>query len=99
MVGDIAGPPGLRALFALLPSFAKRHSADLVVANGENAQKGYGIGKEELEVILQAGAIGDHHEQPCLGAERAAELMIPGRLSLGACKLSSGLSEARDFST
>ena len=55
MVGDIVGPPGLRALFALLPSFAKKHSADLVVANGENAQKGYGIGKEELDIMLSAG--------------------------------------------
>ena len=55
MVGDIVGPPGLRALFALLPSFAKKHSADLLVANGENAQKGYGIGKEELDIMLSAG--------------------------------------------
>jgi metallophosphoesterase (TIGR00282 family) len=55
MVGDIVGPPGLRALFALLPSFAKKHSADLVVANGENAQRGFGIGREELDIILSSG--------------------------------------------
>lgn len=55
MVGDIVGPPGLRALFALLPSFSKKHFADLVIANGENAQKGFGIGREELDLMLSSG--------------------------------------------
>lgn len=55
MIGDIVGPPGLRALFALLPALAKKTNADIVVANGENAQKGYGIGREELEIIAASG--------------------------------------------
>jgi len=55
MVGDVVGPPGLRALFAFLPSFCKKVNADIVVANGENAQKGFGIGREEIDKILSCG--------------------------------------------
>jgi metallophosphoesterase (TIGR00282 family) len=55
MVGDVVGPAGLRALFALLPSFIMRVNADIVVANGENAQRGFGIGPEELDSILSCG--------------------------------------------
>ena len=39
MVGDVIGAPGLRALFAQLPAFAKKTGADLVVANGENGHQ------------------------------------------------------------
>ena len=55
MVGDVVGAPGLRALFAYLPAFIKKANADLVVANGENAQKGFGIGREEIDAILASG--------------------------------------------
>lgn len=55
MVGDVVGPPGLRAIFAYLPSFCKKVNADIAVANGENAQKGFGIGKEEIDTILSCG--------------------------------------------
>ncbi|MCE5255330.1 MAG: TIGR00282 family metallophosphoesterase [Spirochaetaceae bacterium] len=55
MLGDVVGPPGLRAVFAHLPSFIKKTNADLVVANGENAQKGFGIGGEELRALLGSG--------------------------------------------
>lgn len=55
MVGDVVGAPGLRALFAHLPSFAKKRGADIVVANGENAQRGFGIGREEIDAMLASG--------------------------------------------
>ena len=55
MLGDVVGPPGLRAVFTHLPSFVKKTNADLVVANGENAQRGFGIGKAELEALLGSG--------------------------------------------
>jgi len=92
MVGDIAGPPGLRALFALLPSFAKRHSADLVVANGENAQKGYGIGKEELEVILQAGVSAITTGNHVWERKEAAELLDSEQALLRPANYPPGLS-------
>jgi metallophosphoesterase (TIGR00282 family) len=75
MVGDIVGPPGLRALFALLPSFAKKHSADLVVANGENAQKGFGIGREELDIILSSGVMAITTGNHVWERKEAAELL------------------------
>ncbi len=55
MIGDVVGASGLRALFAQLPSLKKKHGVDLVVANGENSLKGYGIGKEELDTMLSCG--------------------------------------------
>ncbi len=55
MIGDIVGAPGLRALFTFLPSLIKKTEADLVVANGENALKGFGIGAEEVAAIRSYG--------------------------------------------
>ncbi|MCX7026736.1 MAG: TIGR00282 family metallophosphoesterase [Spirochaetes bacterium] len=55
MIGDVVGPPGLRALFQQLPSLKKKSGADLVVANGENALKGFGIGQEEMTSMLNSG--------------------------------------------
>ncbi len=55
MVGDVVGAPGLRALFLHLPSFSRKLGADIVVANGENALRGIGIGKEEIDAIRACG--------------------------------------------
>jgi 2',3'-cyclic-nucleotide 2'-phosphodiesterase len=55
MIGDIVGPPGLRALFQYLPSLKKSSGADLVIANGENALKGFGLGAEEAAFIFTSG--------------------------------------------
>lgn len=55
MLGDVIGAPGLRALFTLLPPFVKKKNADLIVANGENALRGFGIGREEATIILNSG--------------------------------------------
>ena len=55
MIGDIVGAPGLRALFTFLPSLIKKTEADLVIANGENALKGFGIGQEEINAMRSYG--------------------------------------------
>lgn len=55
MIGDIVGAPGLRALFTFLPSLIKKTEADLVIANGENALKGFGIGPEEVTAMRSYG--------------------------------------------
>ncbi|HEY9054361.1 MAG TPA: TIGR00282 family metallophosphoesterase [Rectinemataceae bacterium] len=55
MLGDVVGAPGLRSVFLHLPSLKKRLDADLVVANGENTQRGIGIGREELDVLFSSG--------------------------------------------
>jgi len=55
MIGDVVGAPGLRALFTFLPSLIKKTEADLVVANGENALKGFGIGTDEIAAMRSYG--------------------------------------------
>lgn len=55
MIGDVVGTPGLRALFMSLPGLVKRTEADLVVANGENARNGFGIGREDCTAMLGSG--------------------------------------------
>ena len=55
MVGDVVGAPGLRILFSQLPSLSRKRGADIVVANGENAQRGFGIGREEIDAMLASG--------------------------------------------
>ena len=55
MIGDVVGPPGLRTLFQLLPALKKKTGADIVVANGENALRGFGIGAEEAALMLTSG--------------------------------------------
>lgn len=55
MIGDVVGQPGLKALFAGLGPLVRSTSADIVVANGENAQGGFGIGKEESDKLFEMG--------------------------------------------
>lgn len=70
MIGDIVGAPGLRALFTFLPSLIKKTEADLVVANGENALRGFGIGNDEVvamrsygvDVITSGNHVWEHKE-------------------------------------
>jgi metallophosphoesterase (TIGR00282 family) len=56
MIGDIVGDPGLAVLEKLLPDLRKKHSADAVIVNGENAAAGFGLTVETLDRILAAGA-------------------------------------------
>jgi 2',3'-cyclic-nucleotide 2'-phosphodiesterase len=55
MIGDVIGQPGLKALFAGLGPLVRSTGADIVIANGENAQGGFGIGKEEVERLFAMG--------------------------------------------
>jgi metallophosphoesterase (TIGR00282 family) len=55
MIGDVIGQPGLKALFAGLGPLIRSSGADIVIANGENAQGGFGIGKEEADKLFSIG--------------------------------------------
>jgi metallophosphoesterase (TIGR00282 family) len=55
MIGDVVGQPGMKALFAGLGPLVRSTGASLVVANGENAQGGFGIGVEEVAKLLAMG--------------------------------------------
>lgn len=63
-IADIVGQPGRRAVKELLPGLRRKHSVDLVVANGENAAGGSGITVRTAEEIFSAGVdimtSGDH---------------------------------------
>ena len=55
MIGDVVGTPGMKALFAGLGPLVRSSGASLVVVNGENAQGGFGIGKEEADKLFSIG--------------------------------------------
>ena len=55
IIGDVIGQPGLKALFAGLGPLVRSTGATLVIANGENAQAGFGIGKEEVNKLFSIG--------------------------------------------
>lgn len=63
-LGDIVGEPGRSAVIARLPELKRRHGADFVVVNGENAAGGRGITPKITIDLLRAGAsvvtTGDH---------------------------------------
>jgi metallophosphoesterase (TIGR00282 family) len=54
-VADIVGKPGRRAVRELLPSLVAAEDISLVVANCENAAGGFGVTREILDELLQAG--------------------------------------------
>jgi 2',3'-cyclic-nucleotide 2'-phosphodiesterase len=55
MIGDVIGQSGLKALFAGLGPLARSTGAAIIVVNGENAQGGFGIGKEETDKLFAMG--------------------------------------------
>lgn len=55
MIGDVIGEPGMKALFAGLGELRRRLGADLVVVNGENANGGFGITKDESDRLFALG--------------------------------------------
>lgn len=63
-IGDIVGRPGRQGLKERLKSIVKRHDALFVVANGENAAKGFGITKEVAKELFATGVqvitLGNH---------------------------------------
>ena len=54
-IGDVVGATGMRAMLFGLPGMIKQYSPDLVVVNGENADKGYGIAPEQAEQLFSLG--------------------------------------------
>lgn len=63
-IGDVVGRPGRRGLAARLPDLRERHSAELVIVNGENSAGGLGIDERSATEIFEAGAdvitLGNH---------------------------------------
>jgi len=55
MIGDVIGQSGMKALFAGLGPLVRSTKSDIVVANGENAQGGFGIGQEEADRLFSIG--------------------------------------------
>ena len=56
MLGDVAGSPGMSALFLGLQSLIKKYKVDFCVVNGENAAGGFGISEEDYYNIKKYGA-------------------------------------------
>jgi metallophosphoesterase (TIGR00282 family) len=55
ILGDLVGQAGCRALFLALPGLVKKHSADLVVVNGENAAGGFGLAPDIVDRLFSTG--------------------------------------------
>ena len=57
ILGDVAGPAGVKAVKERLPQIIKKKKVDFVIINGENAaDTGRGITKKIFEEFLEAGA-------------------------------------------
>jgi metallophosphoesterase (TIGR00282 family) len=54
-IGDIIGKPGLQMVETWLPGLIKKHKADFVIANGENAADGKGCTVKEGEFLFNLG--------------------------------------------
>ena len=57
ILGDVFGPPGMKAITQRLPALIKKKKIDFVIINGENAgDAGVGITKKNTEELFNAGA-------------------------------------------
>jgi metallophosphoesterase (TIGR00282 family) len=54
-IGDIFGRPGRTIVKERLPGLVKEHSADLIIANGENSAAGFGITPQLAEDLFELG--------------------------------------------
>lgn len=63
-IGDIVGKPGVEITLRSIPGLRRRESIDLVIANGENADRGTGITPSIYRKLIAAGVdcvtLGDH---------------------------------------
>jgi 2',3'-cyclic-nucleotide 2'-phosphodiesterase len=55
-LGDIIGAAGQRAVVAACAGLKRRHNADMVIVNGENAVEGFGIDEATAQRLFAAGA-------------------------------------------
>jgi 2',3'-cyclic-nucleotide 2'-phosphodiesterase len=104
LLGDIVGRSGCREVCASLPSLRRRLSADLVVANGENAVDGQGLDaatygdlrKAGVDVVTSGNHIWQHKEiAPLLDAEE--RLLRPGNYPIGVPGHGTVVVEAADI--
>ncbi len=58
VVGDVCGEPGRRAVREIIGQIIDTHDVDIVIANGENATRGLGIGARHAQQLLDAGIDG-----------------------------------------
>jgi hypothetical protein len=54
-IGDIVGRPGRQAVHRFLRPLRKKHSINLVMANGENASGGFGLSMSTAQELLGEG--------------------------------------------
>jgi 2',3'-cyclic-nucleotide 2'-phosphodiesterase len=55
MLGDLIGTPGIQEMFLKLPQLKKKEKIDLVIANGENSNDGFGITEANIKSYRQCG--------------------------------------------
>ena len=55
-IGDIVGKPGRSMLEIHLRKLRKEYELDLVIANGENASHGFGLGSLHAKELFSYGA-------------------------------------------
>ncbi|WMW67001.1 TIGR00282 family metallophosphoesterase [Nitratidesulfovibrio liaohensis] len=89
--GDIVGKPGRQALKELLPVLRREHTADVVIANGENASGGIGLTAETLRELLGMGidilTTGNHvwkHRDLYGALDKEPRLLRPANYPAGA---------------
>ncbi len=62
--GDLVGSPGLTAVSDFLPKLVREFDVDLVIANGENATRGFGLNYGDAKTMKEAGVdvitLGNH---------------------------------------
>lgn len=54
-IGDVMGPPGVRAIERQLPRLRAEHQLDLVIANAENLAGGAGVTRDLAQRLLASG--------------------------------------------
>lgn len=55
LIGDIIGQPGIEQIFFKLKAFKNKRNVDLTIANGENADKGFGISEQNILDLKKYG--------------------------------------------
>lgn len=90
-LGDIVGGPGCKAVTQLVPVIREKWSADLVIANAENAAGGTGLTPEIYKKLCARGidavTLGDHvykKKQIVQTLESETNIIRPANLSGGA---------------
>ncbi len=54
-IGDVVGKPGLDMIETWLPSLENKYRADIIIANGENANDGKGFTQKEANIFFKLG--------------------------------------------